>query len=45
MATMSFGTYVGKFKNGHYHGKGSLTLPDNRILKGIWRKNQLVWKK
>jgi len=39
MATMSFGTYVGKFKDGRYHGKGTLTLPDGRILKGNWVKN------
>jgi len=41
MATMSFGTYVGKFKKGKYHGKGTLTLPDGRILKGNWIKNSL----
>jgi hypothetical protein len=40
---MSFGTYVGKFKDGKYHGKGTLTLPDGRILKGNWQKNFLKY--
>ena len=26
--------YDGEFKDGKYHGKGTLTLPDGRILKG-----------
>ena len=37
--------YVGTFKDGEYHGHGNLTLPDGRVLKGIWRRNKLVWKK
>ena len=41
MATMSFGTYIGKFKDGKYHGQGTLTLPDGRVLKGIWKRNYL----
>ena len=35
---MSFGTYIGEFKDGKYHGLGTLTLPDGRVLKGIWKK-------
>ena len=41
MATMSFGTYIGKFKDGEYHGRGTLTLPDGRVLKGFWKSNHL----
>ena len=41
IASMSFGTYVGKFKNGKYNGNGVLTLPDGRILKGRFIKNIL----
>jgi hypothetical protein len=38
---MSFGIYVGKFKNGKYSGKGVLTLPDGRVLKGNFIKNSI----
>ena len=41
MVTMSFGTYVGEFKDGEYHGRGTLTLPDGRVLKGKWKRNFL----
>ena len=41
---MSFGTYVGKFKNGKYNGRGVLTLPDGRILKGKFINNLLQEK-
>ena len=39
---MSFGTYIGKFKDGEYHGQGTLILPDGRVLKGRWKSNSLV---
>ena len=39
MATMSFGTYIGEFKDGEYYGQGILTLPDGRVLKGNWKRN------
>ena len=42
---MSFGTYIGAFKDGKYHGHENLTLPDGRVLKGIWKRNKLVRKK
>jgi len=38
---MSFGKYIGKFRNGKYNGKGILTLPDGRILKGYFKDNFL----
>ena len=41
MSTMSFGTYTGEFEAGEYHGKGTLTLPDGRVLKGTWERNSL----
>ena len=41
---MSFGIYIGEFKDGRYHGRGNLTLPDGRVLKGIWKRNRLVRK-
>ena len=41
METMSFGTYIGKFEDGQYHGRGTLTLPDGRVLEGIWKRNFL----
>jgi len=41
MATMSFGTYIGEFKDGKYNGKGTLTLPNGKILKGTWKGNFL----
>ena len=38
---MSFGTYIGEFNDGKFNGKGTLTLPDGRILKGTWKENYL----
>jgi|TARA_B110000438_G_C15322505_1_gene440146 hypothetical protein len=38
---MSFGTYIGTFKDGKYNGKGTLTLPDGRVLKGNFVDNAL----
>ena len=41
ISSMSFGTYVGKFKDGMYNGQGTLRLLDGRVLKGIFVNNSL----
>ena len=34
--------YVGKFKGGLKHGKGTLTFPDGLFKKGKWEFDKLV---
>ena len=35
-------TYNGGFKNGKFHGKGTLTRSDGTIQKGHWKNGALV---
>ena len=36
------GNTLENWKDGKRHGQGTYTWPDGRIVKGIWKKNQLV---
>ena len=38
---MSFGTYIGAFKDGKYHGHENLTLPDGRVPRKVILKNMI----
>jgi hypothetical protein len=32
---------VGEFKDGKYNGQGTLTYPDGRVERGIWKNNEI----
>ena len=34
--------YVGKWKDNKYHGQGTRTYPDGKIVKGIWKNGELA---
>ena len=34
--------YVGEFKNGNYDGQGTLTYASGRVVRGIWKNDELV---
>ena len=34
--------YVGEWKNNEMHGQGSLTSPDGKIEKGIFKNGKLI---
>ena len=34
--------YVGEWKDGKQHGKGTMTLPDGSKHEGIWKNGELV---
>jgi len=37
--------YKGEWKDGLYHGKGKLTLPDGSVETGGWKYGKLEWQK
>jgi len=37
-------TYIGEWKDGLFHGKGKLTLPDGSIETGGWKYGKLKWQ-
>ena len=34
--------YVGEYKDAKYHGQGTFTATDGRVMKGIWENGELV---
>ena len=34
--------YVGEFRNGDRHGKGTHTYPNGQVDQGIWKNNDFV---
>ena len=44
-ATYTYATgdkYVGEFKDGKYHGQGTVTSVDGRVKAGVWENGELV---
>ena len=41
-ATWDGNKYVGEWKDGKYHGQGTRTYPDGKIVKGIWKNGELA---
>ena len=37
--------YVGEFRDGIAHGKGTLTLADGRVKAGIWENGRFLYAK
>ena len=34
--------YSGEFKKNKYHGQGTMTLKDGKVIKGLWKKGDFV---
>jgi len=34
--------YVGEFKDGKFHGQGTLTYANGRALKGLWENDEFL---
>ena len=37
--------YVGEWKDGIFHGQGTLTYPDGTVYEGIWENNKFLYAK
>ena len=35
--------YVGEFRDDKYHGQGTLTFGDGRVLEGVWKNNEFQY--
>ena len=40
--TYDVGKYVGEFKEGSFHGQGTLTTPSGKMAKGLWENGEFI---